>query len=83
MLLVELTDGGVQNFGFHFVVIGVEDGQAGVFLFHRWGYLNGQGFGIGAARPAARRAGGQRKNTGQRQAKALDIPFFHNISSFI
>ena len=57
MLLVELVDGGVQDFGFHFVVIGVKDRQPLVGLFDRRGDLDGQRLGIGAARPAARRAG--------------------------
>ena len=71
MLLVELIDGGVQDFGFHFVVIGVKDRQPLVGLFHRRGHLDGGGLGIGAVRPA-RRTGGQARQAGQGKAEQTD-----------
>ena len=68
MLLVELTDGGVQDFGFHFVVIGVKDRQPLVGLFTGGGTSMGAGSASALSAPPAHRRTGPPGRPGKGRA---------------
>ena len=73
--LVVLGHGRVQGAGLDGVGICVKYVEFGVRLLHRRRYRNRGGLG----RVAARRAGGQRQQAGQGQAKTGAASVFHNI----
>ena len=82
MLLVELVDGGVQDFGFHFVVIGVKDRQPLVGLLDRRGTSMGRGSASAAAPPGAQAESATRQASG-RQRHCTCVFFIVSPPSYV